>query len=56
MFYLAKFIQAVGFSDVAYALYVGISDAQGMGREMRLLLIGVAIFYVGRAVERRVAK
>jgi len=56
MFYLAKFIQAVGFSDVAYALYVGLSDAQGMGRELRLLLIGVAIFYVGRVVEKRIAR
>ena len=54
MFYLAKLVQAVGFADVGYALFVGVTEEHSMGRELRLLLMGVAIFYLGRLIERRV--
>jgi len=54
MFYVAKLVQAVGFADVGYALFVGITEEQAMGRELRFLLVGMAIFYVGRMIERRV--
>jgi len=54
MFYFAKLVQAVGFADVGYALFVGITEEHAMGRELRLLLIGMAIFYIGRVIERRV--
>jgi hypothetical protein len=54
MFYLAKFLQAVGFADVGYALFIGISD-ENLGREYRLALIGIVIFYVGRFIEQRVS-
>jgi hypothetical protein len=52
MFYLAKFLQAVGFADVGYALFVGISE-ENLGREYRLALVGLLIFYVGRFMEQR---
>lgn len=52
-FYLAKVIQAVGFADVAYALVVGLTQEESVGRELRLLLIGVAVFSAGRLLERR---
>jgi len=54
MFYLAKFLQAVGFADVGYALFIGISQ-ENLGREYRLALVGIAIFYVGRLIEQRLS-
>ncbi len=53
MFYLAKLIQAVGFADVGYALFVGFTEEHGMGRELTLMMVGAAIFYVGRFLERQ---
>ncbi|MFI5365331.1 MAG: hypothetical protein ACHQ4J_06875 [Candidatus Binatia bacterium] len=53
MFYLAKLIQALGFADVTYALFVGFTEEHGMGREMELMIIGAAIFYAGRLLERK---
>jgi len=53
MFYLAKVLQALGFADVSYALYVGLSDEHGMGRELAFMLVGAAIFSVGRLLERK---
>ena len=54
MFYLVKFIQAVGLADVGYAVFVGISE-ENLGREYRLAAIGIAIFLVGRFIEQRVS-
>jgi len=54
MFYLAKLMQAFGIADVGYALYVGLTEAQSMGREIQLMLLGLGIFYLGRFMERRV--
>jgi len=54
-FYLAKLIQALGFADVTYALYVGFTEEHSMGRELTLMLIGAAIFLIGRLVERKAA-
>jgi hypothetical protein len=53
MFYLAKLIQALGFADVSYALYVGFTEEHSMGRELTLMMIGAAIFYVGRFLEHK---
>ena len=53
MFYLAKLIQAIGFADVSYALFVGFTEDHSMGRELTLMMIGAAIFYVGRFLEHK---
>ena len=53
MFYLAKCMQAFGVADVGYALFVGLTEAHSMGRELRLMIVGVVIFYLGRFMERR---
>jgi hypothetical protein len=53
MFFLAKVIEALGVADVGYALYVGLTEEHGMGRELYLMLIGFAIFSAGRFLERR---
>jgi hypothetical protein len=54
MFYVAKTFQALGIADVGYALYVGITQGRSMAEEIVLTLIGVGLFSLGRAVERRV--
>jgi hypothetical protein len=55
MFYVAKIFQALGIADVGYALYVGVSQGRSMAEEIVLALIGVGLFSLGRALERRVA-
>ncbi len=52
MFFLAKIIQALGIADVGYALFVGVTQENGMGRELTLMMIGFAIFTFGRFLER----
>lgn len=53
MFVLAKLIQALGLADVGYALYVGVTEEHGMGRELLLMTLGFGVFYLGRFLERR---
>ena len=55
MFYLTKLIEAVGFSYVSYALYVGFTEDHSMGRELKLMMVGAAIFVAGRLLERKVS-
>ncbi len=52
MFFLAKIIQALGIADVGYALFVGVTQEDGMGRELILMVLGFAIFTFGRFLER----
>ena len=54
MFYLAKGIQALGIADVGYALYAGIAESRSMAEEIVLTLIGVGLFGLGRALERKI--
>ena len=55
MFYVAKILQALGLADIGYALFVGIMRNSSMAEEIVLTLIGLAVFSLGRALERRVA-
>lgn len=55
MFYVAKVLQALGIADVGYALFVGVVQGASMAEEIVLTLIGVGLFTMGRALERRVA-
>jgi hypothetical protein len=55
MFYVAKTLQALGLADVGYALFVGIVKDFSMAEEIVLTLIGLALFALGRALERKVA-
>jgi hypothetical protein len=54
-FYVAKILQALGLADVGYALFVGVMKNFSMAEEIVLTVIGLAVFSVGRAVERKVA-
>lgn len=53
MFYVAKILQALGIADVAYALYVGVVRDHSMAQEIVLTLIGLGVFSLGRALERK---
>lgn len=53
MFYLAKLIQLIGFANVSFALLVGFTEEHSMGRELTLMMIGAAIFFVGWLLERK---
>ncbi|HEX5128310.1 MAG TPA: hypothetical protein VFV90_01120 [Usitatibacter sp.] len=52
LFFLAKGLQAIGIADVAYALYAGMFQ-DDMWTELKLTLAGLALFFVGRLLERR---
>ena len=52
LFFVAKGLQAVGIADVAYALYAGMFQ-DDMWTELKLTLAGLALFAVGRLLERR---
>jgi hypothetical protein len=54
MFYVAKILQALGLADIGYALYVGVMKNSSMAEEIVLTLIGLGIFSLGRALERKV--
>jgi len=51
-FYVAKLLQLIGFAHVGYALFVGLTQENAMGPELRLLMIGSVVFLVGRLLER----
>jgi hypothetical protein len=53
MFYLSKILQGLGLADVGYALFVGIAGNSSMAEEIVLTLIGLGVFSLGRALERR---
>jgi len=53
MFFFAKLVQALGIADVGYALFVGVTQSNGMGRELALMMLGFLIFSFGRFLERR---
>ncbi|HLI81317.1 MAG TPA: hypothetical protein VKV03_15120 [Candidatus Binataceae bacterium] len=51
MFFLAKTLEAIGCVDVLFALWVGISEPHGMGREFEMTGVGILVFVVGVAIE-----
>jgi len=54
MFYLAKIFEAIGVADVGYAIYVGVVQHATMAEEIVLTLIGVGVFFLGRALENKI--
>ena len=55
MFYVATTLQALGLADVGYAMFVGVMKNFSMAEEIVLALIGVGVFSLGRALERKAA-
>jgi hypothetical protein len=52
IFYVAKLLELIGFAHVGYALFVGLTESNAMGSELRLLMIGSVVFLAGRLLER----
>jgi len=55
MFYLAKSIEAVGIACVGFGLVLGINSPK-LWIELYLSIIGIALFVVGRGMERFIAR
>jgi hypothetical protein len=55
IFYLAKLLELIGFAHVGYALFVGLTQDNAMGPEMKLLMLGALLFTLGRLLERKAA-
>lgn len=53
MFYLAKMIEAFGICQVTYGLYLGMTEANALRLEMRMMIVGALVFGLGRLLERR---
>ena len=54
MFYVSKILQGLGLADVGYALFVGVATNSSMAEEIVLTLIGLGVFSLGRALERKI--
>lgn len=53
IFYVAKTLQLIGFAHVTYALFVGLTEENAMGPELKLLMMGAVFFLCGRLLEGR---
>ncbi|MGH7779885.1 MAG: hypothetical protein ACREQR_08665 [Candidatus Binataceae bacterium] len=51
MYILGKALEALGCADVGFALFVGVTQAHGMGNEYKLTAIGILVFLVGYLAE-----
>ena len=52
MFILAKVLEAIGCVDVLFALYFGMTQPNGMGREFQITGVGILVFALGYVIER----
>jgi len=55
MWYVAKGLQVIGLAQVLIGLFIGISQ-DDLALELKIALIGVGIFGVGRFLEKRFSK
>ena len=53
MFYVAKMIEALGVCQVTYGLFLGMTEANALRLEMKWMVVGATVFYLGRFLERR---
>jgi hypothetical protein len=52
VFLLGKILEALGCADVGFALFVGLTQEHGMGKEFELAAVGVLVFSLGLIAER----
>jgi hypothetical protein len=53
LFLLSKVVQLIGLATVAFGLYLGLTSANAMTDELRLLLAGSLIFLAGWLLQKR---
>lgn len=56
MYYLGKALEMLGMTTLMVALFVGITDEHGMGKEYAFLGIGILVFLLGRFLEKQGGK
>jgi len=52
IWYIAKGLQIIGLAQVLIGLYIGFSQ-NDLGAELKIAMIGVAIFGVARLLEKK---
>jgi hypothetical protein len=52
VFILGKLLEALGCAEVGFALYVGMTQPNGMGKEVELAAVGILVFGLGYLTER----
>jgi len=52
-YWLGKFLQVIGITDVGLSLVIGLTGKGSMLQELGLMIAGVVIFYLGRLLETR---
>ncbi len=53
MFYLGKALEMLGMTSLMVALFVGLTDEGGMAKEYLFLGLGIAMFLLGRLLEKQ---
>ncbi len=53
MYYFGKALEMIGMTSLMVALFVGMTDEQGMAKEYLFLGIGIVVFLVGRFLEKQ---
>ena len=53
MYYLGKALEMLGMTSLMVALFVGLTEEQGMAKEYLFLGIGIVLFIVGRFLEKQ---
>ena len=53
MYYFGKALEMLGMTSLMVALFVGITEEQGMAKEYLFLGIGIVLFLVGRFLEKQ---
>lgn len=52
-FYFAKLLELIGIANVGFGLMHGLTNEGGLRFELRMLIVGSAIFLLGRFIEGR---
>ena len=52
-FFLGKALQLIGICNVGFGLVHGLTNEGGLRFELRMLIIGSIVFFVGRLIEGR---
>jgi len=55
IWWIAKFIQAIGLFEVLHGLYIGLSE-DNLSQEFRIAGVGILIFGVGWLIEKWVGR
>jgi hypothetical protein len=52
-FYFVKLLQLIGLSNVGFGLVYGLTHPGGLRFELQMLIVGSALFLLGRWIEGR---